>query len=123
MAPAGDMRWSKEAMSEAFFMTNMAPQMDTKFNRRVGTATPELREAHHTSSRVERRHLSSDSERSKVANLETGQTLGGAVDEFLIGGDQCRCRQLGASQVEAVVHRMVDQHGDLHGTLDEAADG
>ena len=117
------MRWSKEAMSESFFMTNMARQVGNNFNRRVGTATPELSEAHHALSRVERRHLSSDSERCKVANFETGQTLRGAVDQLLIGGDQCRCRHLGASQVEAVVHRMVDQDGDLSGTLDEAADG
>ena len=90
IAPAVAMKWSKEAMSECFFMTNMTPQVGTKFNRRVGTATPDPREAHHTSSRVERRHLSSDSERFQVANLETGQTLRGAVDQLLIGGDQYR---------------------------------
>ena len=29
MAPAGDMKWSKEAMDESFYMTNMCPQAKT----------------------------------------------------------------------------------------------
>lgn len=29
MAPAGDMKWSKKAMDESFFMTNMCPQAKT----------------------------------------------------------------------------------------------
>ena len=37
-------------------------------------------EAHSTSSRVERPRLPCDPERSNVADLETGQTLGGPVD-------------------------------------------
>ena len=35
MAPAGAMRWSEEAMSESFFMTNMAPQVGAGFNRGI----------------------------------------------------------------------------------------
>ena len=35
MAPAGAMRWSKEAMSDSFFMTNMAPQVGPGFNRGI----------------------------------------------------------------------------------------
>ena len=27
LAPAGDMAWSKKAMSESFFLTNMSPQV------------------------------------------------------------------------------------------------
>ena len=37
-------------------------------------------EAHRTSSRIERPHPPCDSERSNVANIETGQTLSGPVD-------------------------------------------
>ena len=33
LAPAGAMRWSEEAMSESFFMSNMAPQVGAGFNR------------------------------------------------------------------------------------------
>ena len=29
MAPAGDMRWDKEAMSQTFYMTNICPQVKT----------------------------------------------------------------------------------------------
>jgi endonuclease G, mitochondrial len=34
MAPAADMKWSKEAMSESFLMSNMSPQ-DQRFNRGI----------------------------------------------------------------------------------------
>ena len=33
LAPAGAMRWSEEAMSESFLMSNMAPQVGAGFNR------------------------------------------------------------------------------------------
>ena len=33
LAPAGAMKWSEEAMSESFFMSNMAPQVGVGFNR------------------------------------------------------------------------------------------
>ena len=33
LAPAGSMRWSEKAMSESFFMSNMAPQVGAGFNR------------------------------------------------------------------------------------------
>ena len=33
LAPAGSMKWSEEAMSESFFMSNMAPQVGAGFNR------------------------------------------------------------------------------------------
>ena len=35
LAPAGAMKWSAEAMSESFFMTNMAPQVGSGFNRHI----------------------------------------------------------------------------------------
>ena len=35
LAPAGAMKWSAEAMSESFFMSNMAPQVGNGFNRRI----------------------------------------------------------------------------------------
>lgn len=35
LAPAGAMKWSVEAMSESFFMTNMAPQVGNGFNRHI----------------------------------------------------------------------------------------
>ncbi len=35
MAPAGDMRWNKEAMSESFFLSNMAPQIGPGMNRGI----------------------------------------------------------------------------------------
>ena len=35
LAPAGAMKWSPEAMSESFFMTNMAPQVGHGFNRHI----------------------------------------------------------------------------------------
>ena len=35
LAPAGAMKWSPAAMSESFFMTNMAPQVGTGFNRHI----------------------------------------------------------------------------------------
>ena len=35
LAPAGAMKWSAEAMSESFFMTNMAPQVGNGFNRHI----------------------------------------------------------------------------------------
>jgi endonuclease G len=35
MAPAGDMRWSKEAMDESFFLSNMAPQIGPGLNRGI----------------------------------------------------------------------------------------
>lgn len=35
LAPAGDMRWDKEAMIESFYMTNMAPQVGPGFNRGI----------------------------------------------------------------------------------------
>ena len=35
LAPAGAMKWSSEAMSESFFMTNMAPQVGNGFNRHI----------------------------------------------------------------------------------------
>ena len=34
LAPAGDMKWSKKAMSESFFMSNMSPQI-AGFNRGI----------------------------------------------------------------------------------------
>jgi len=34
LAPAGDMKWSKEAMSDSFYMTNMSPQLPG-FNRDI----------------------------------------------------------------------------------------
>lgn len=34
LAPAGDMKWSEEAMSESFYMSNMSPQ-EPEFNRDV----------------------------------------------------------------------------------------
>ena len=33
LAPAGSMKWSVKAMSESFFMSNMAPQVGAGFNR------------------------------------------------------------------------------------------
>ena len=35
LAPAGAMKWSVEAMSESFFMSNMAPQVGNGFNRHI----------------------------------------------------------------------------------------
>ena len=35
LAPVGAMKWSFEAMSESFFMTNMAPQVGSGFNRHI----------------------------------------------------------------------------------------
>ena len=35
LAPAGAMKWSSEAMSESFFMSNMAPQVGNGFNRHI----------------------------------------------------------------------------------------
>ena len=35
LAPAGAMKWSHEAMSESFFMTNVAPQVGSGFNRHI----------------------------------------------------------------------------------------
>ena len=35
LTPAGAMKWSPEAMSESFFMSNMAPQVGTGFNRHI----------------------------------------------------------------------------------------
>ena len=35
LAPAGAMKWAPEAMSESFFMTNMAPQVGNGFNRHI----------------------------------------------------------------------------------------
>lgn len=35
MAPAGDMRWDKEAMSESFFLSNMSPQIGPGMNRGI----------------------------------------------------------------------------------------
>lgn len=35
MAPAADMRWSKEAMQESFYLSNMAPQVGPGMNRGV----------------------------------------------------------------------------------------
>jgi endonuclease G len=34
LAPAGDMKWSKEAMSDSFYMSNMSPQLP-QFNRGI----------------------------------------------------------------------------------------
>ncbi len=34
LAPAGDMKWSREAMNESFFMSNMSPQLPA-FNRGI----------------------------------------------------------------------------------------
>ena len=82
-------------------------------------------EAHSTPSRVERPRLPCDPERSNVADLETGakRSVGPELTSFLISGDYHRCRHLGARQVETVVHRMVDHHGDLRGTPNEVAAG
>lgn len=33
LAPAGSMKWSEKAMSDSFFMSNMAPQIGAGFNR------------------------------------------------------------------------------------------
>ena len=41
------------------------------------------------------------------------------VDQSLISGNQHRRRHLGARQVETVVHRMVDRHGELRGPSNE----
>jgi endonuclease G len=35
MAPAANMRWSREAMSESFFLSNMAPQVGAGMNRGI----------------------------------------------------------------------------------------
>ncbi|MEN9772085.1 MAG: hypothetical protein RJA58_728 [Pseudomonadota bacterium] len=35
MAPAADMRWSAQAMRESFYLSNMAPQIGTGFNRGI----------------------------------------------------------------------------------------
>lgn len=35
MAPAADMRWSKEAMQESFYLSNMAPQIGPGMNRGI----------------------------------------------------------------------------------------
>ena len=35
LAPAAAMKWSPEAMSQSFFMSNMAPQVGTGFNRHI----------------------------------------------------------------------------------------
>ena len=35
LAPAAAMKWSPEAMSQSFFMSNMAPQLGTGFNRHI----------------------------------------------------------------------------------------
>lgn len=35
MAPAGDMRWDTQAMSESFFLSNMAPQVGVGMNRGI----------------------------------------------------------------------------------------
>ena len=35
LAPAGAMKWSSEAMSQSFFMSNMAPQVGNGFNRHI----------------------------------------------------------------------------------------
>lgn len=35
MAPAADMRWSKEAMQESFYLSNMAPQVGPGMNRGI----------------------------------------------------------------------------------------
>lgn len=35
MAPAGDMRWDKDAMSESFFLSNMSPQIGLGMNRGI----------------------------------------------------------------------------------------
>ena len=35
LAPAGSMKWSETAMSESFFMSNMAPQVGAGFNRGI----------------------------------------------------------------------------------------
>ena len=35
LAPAGAMKWSAEAMSESFYMSNMAPQVGNGFNRHI----------------------------------------------------------------------------------------
>ena len=35
LAPAGAMKWSPEAMSESFYMSNMAPQVGNGFNRHI----------------------------------------------------------------------------------------
>jgi endonuclease G len=41
LAPAGDMKWSKEAMSESFYMSNISPQ-EAQFNRKVWKDLEEL---------------------------------------------------------------------------------
>lgn len=35
MAPAGDMRWDKDAMTESFFLSNMSPQNGIGMNRGI----------------------------------------------------------------------------------------
>lgn len=35
MAPAGDMRWDEQAMSESFLLSNMSPQVGIGFNRGI----------------------------------------------------------------------------------------
>lgn len=35
MAPAADMRWDKDAMSESFFLSNMVPQVGASMNRGI----------------------------------------------------------------------------------------
>ena len=35
LAPAGAMKWSEQAMSESFYMSNMAPQVGNGFNRHI----------------------------------------------------------------------------------------
>ena len=35
LAPAGDMQWSEQAMSESFLLSNMAPQVGVGFNRGI----------------------------------------------------------------------------------------
>jgi endonuclease G len=35
MAPAADMKWDQEAMNQSFYLSNMAPQVGTGFNRGI----------------------------------------------------------------------------------------
>lgn len=41
MAPAGDMKWSQQAMDQSFFLANIAPQVGVGFNRRIWKALEE----------------------------------------------------------------------------------
>lgn len=41
MAPAANMRWHKDAMSESFFLSNMAPQIGPGMNRGIWAALEE----------------------------------------------------------------------------------